>query len=117
MLRRVLKPLKISTYIASRKLTEGKEVKEYITHFLTLNIREDLEIIRNKCSKRENRIEFVKIREVMPDKKQKVYDLEIEGTHNFIANGIVVHNSKITMKYPAVYMVGRGARADILSMA
>ncbi|OGY70663.1 MAG: Fe-S cluster assembly protein SufB [Candidatus Jacksonbacteria bacterium RIFCSPLOWO2_02_FULL_44_20] len=112
-----LKPLKISTYIASRKLTEGKEVKEYITHFLTLNIREDLEIIRNKCSKRENQIEFVKIREVVPDKKQKVYDLEVEGTHNFIANGIVVHNSKITMKYPAVYMVGRGARADILSMA
>ncbi|PIS39625.1 MAG: CRISPR-associated protein Cas4 [Candidatus Nealsonbacteria bacterium CG08_land_8_20_14_0_20_38_20] len=27
------------------------------------------------------------------DKKIKVYDLEIKGTHNFIANGIVVHNS------------------------
>lgn len=28
--------------------------------------------------------------------KQQTYDLEIEGTHNFVANGIIVHNSHST---------------------
>ncbi len=99
-----------SRYLQWRHLKDLKE-GDYIA------VADGLPDVRNKCPKWENRIEFVKIREVVPDKQQKVYDLEIEGTHNFIANGIVVHNSKITMKYPGVYMVGRGARADILSMA
>lgn len=36
-----------------------------------------------------------KVREVkkLPKKRRKVYDVEVEGTHNFIANGIVCHNS------------------------
>jgi|GEM_PF-2590 len=45
------------------------------------------------------------------------YDLEIEGTSNFVVNGILVHNSKATMKYPCVYMVGKGARGEVLSVA
>ncbi len=45
------------------------------------------------------------------------YDLEIEGTSNFVVNGILVHNSKVTMKYPCVYLVGKGARGEVLSVA
>ncbi len=48
---------------------------------------------------------------------KSTYDLEIEGAHNFVANGILVHNSRLTMKYPSVYMVGPNAKADILSVA
>jgi Fe-S cluster assembly protein SufB len=43
--------------------------------------------------------------------------LEIEGTSNFIANGLVVHNSKLTMKYPGFILAGKGARGETLSMA
>ncbi|MBI3333703.1 MAG: SufD family Fe-S cluster assembly protein, partial [Candidatus Omnitrophica bacterium] len=39
------------------------------------------------------------------------------GAHNFIANGIVVHNSKLTMKYPGVHLVGRKARGEVVSVA
>ncbi|MFA4998654.1 MAG: UvrD-helicase domain-containing protein [Candidatus Paceibacterota bacterium] len=44
--------------------------------------------------KRDNEIIYDKIVSIKAtEKKVRVYDLEIEGTHNFIANGVVVHNS------------------------
>jgi hypothetical protein len=61
--------------------------------------------------------EFVRIKALEPLGEEAVYDIEVEGAHNFIANGLIVHNSRLTMKYPSVYMVGKGARADILSVA
>jgi len=45
------------------------------------------------------------------------WDIEVEGTGNFISQGFIVHNSKTTMKYPSVYMLGDGAHGQILSMA
>ena len=47
-----------------------------------LPVKKGAEIIYDK---------IISIKEV--DKKIKVYDLEIDRTHNFIANGVVVHNS------------------------
>ena len=44
------------------------------------------------------------------------YDIEVEAG-NFIANGLFVHNSKLTMKYPSVYLMGRKARGEVLSIA
>jgi Fe-S cluster assembly scaffold protein SufB len=44
-------------------------------------------------------------------------DIEVEGTANFIANGVFAHNSRLTMKYPAIYLRGEGATADIISVA
>ena len=35
----------------------------------------------------------VRARETFADSPQSVYDLTVEGTHNFVANGMVVHNS------------------------
>src|SRR5262249_865640 len=35
----------------------------------------------------------------------------------FISQGFVVHNSKLTMKYPSVYLVGEGATGEVLSVA
>jgi replicative DNA helicase len=33
------------------------------------------------------------VRSIDPDGEEDVYDMTVPGTHNFVANGIVVHNS------------------------
>ncbi|MDW8297864.1 MAG: SufD family Fe-S cluster assembly protein [Anaerolineae bacterium] len=45
------------------------------------------------------------------------WDIEVEGTGNFVSQGFIVHNSKLTMKYPAVYLVEPGAHGEVLSIA
>jgi len=45
------------------------------------------------------------------------WDIEVEGTGNFVAEGFIVHNSKLTMKYPSVYLMGAGAKGEVLSIA
>jgi Fe-S cluster assembly scaffold protein SufB len=45
------------------------------------------------------------------------WDIEVEGTGNFIAEGFIVHNSKLTMKYPAVWLMEPGAHGEVLSIA
>ena len=62
-------------------------------------------------------LELLQITSIKPNGDLPTYDLEIEGTHNFIANGVIVHNSAITMKYPSVYLKGEHAKANILSVA
>ncbi len=49
--------------------------------------------------------------------KVPTWDIEVEGTGNFVSQGFIVHNSKITMKYPAVYLMGEGAHGEVLSIA
>ena len=49
--------------------------------------------------------------------EQATFDIEVEGTANFIANGIFAHNSRLTMKYPSIYLRGKRATADIISVA
>lgn len=45
------------------------------------------------------------------------WDIEVEGTGNFISQGFIVHNSKLTMKYPAVWLMEPGAKGEVLSVA
>ncbi len=45
------------------------------------------------------------------------WDIEVDGTGNFVSQGFIVHNSKLTMKYPAVYLMGEGAHGEVLSVA
>jgi Fe-S cluster assembly scaffold protein SufB len=45
------------------------------------------------------------------------WDIEVEGTGNFVAHGFIVHNSKLTMKYPSVFLVGPKATGEVLSVA
>ncbi len=45
------------------------------------------------------------------------WDIEVEGTGNFVAEGFIVHNSGITMKYPAVVLKGPRAHGEVLSIA
>jgi len=45
------------------------------------------------------------------------WDIEVEGTGNFVSQGFIVHNSKVTMKYPAVWLMGEHAKGETLSVA
>ena len=45
------------------------------------------------------------------------WDIEVEGTGNFVSEGFIVHNSKLTMKYPAVWLMEPGAHGEVLSIA
>lgn len=58
-----------------------------------------------------------RIVDIRPSIVGPTYDLEVDGTSCFVVNGILVHNSKVTMKYPCVYLLGKGAKAEILSVA
>ncbi|HJW74261.1 MAG TPA: SufD family Fe-S cluster assembly protein, partial [Thermoleophilia bacterium] len=61
--------------------------------------------------------DFVPLTDVKYAGEQATYDIEVEGTANFIANGIFAHNSRLTMKYPSIYLRGKNATADIISVA
>jgi Fe-S cluster assembly scaffold protein SufB len=65
----------------------------------------------------ESLIVFDKVKEIIPAGVKKTYDIEVEELANFIANGIFVHNSKITMKYPGIFLKGEGSRGEVLSIA
>jgi Fe-S cluster assembly scaffold protein SufB len=111
-----LEPRKISTHESSRKLPLGTEEKTYRTHYLAINIRENLEAIRSHKAPKPV-VEFVKVASIEELDEQRTYDIEVEGIENFTANGIVVHNSKLTMKYPSIYLLGERAHGEILSIA
>ena len=45
------------------------------------------------------------------------WDIEVAETGNFVSQGFIVHNSKLTSKYPSVYLMGERAHGEILSIA
>ena len=64
--------------------------------------------------------ESVEIRPVEvgpPSDAVRTWDIEVEGTGNFVSEGFIVHNSKLTMKYPAVWLMEPGAHGEVLSIA
>ncbi len=84
---------------ARKKLVHGRVVGRS-----TLEIGEDVEIAKVNVSEASA--------ELVP-----TWDIEVEGTGNFISEGFIVHNSHLTMKYPAVHMMEPGAHGEILSIA
>ncbi|HVC78653.1 MAG TPA: Fe-S cluster assembly protein SufB [Candidatus Micrarchaeaceae archaeon] len=101
-----LNPLKVVTWTRSEKKPLGIEIKEYTHHFLYFGERNP-----------EAPVYFSPVMSISDAGVQPTYDIEVEGQHNFIANGIVAHNSQITMKYPSVYLMEPGAKGDVLSVA
>jgi Fe-S cluster assembly scaffold protein SufB len=97
---------KISTWFRHEKLPLGIREKSYVSNSLYFG-DEPL----------DTPVEFVSILTIEPAGAQPTYDIEVEGTANFIANGIFAHNSRLTMKYPAIYLRGENATADIISVA
>ena len=70
----------------------------------TLEIGEDVEIAHAEVSPASY--------ETVP-----TWDIEVDGTGNFISQGFIVHNSRLTMKYPSCYLMEPGAHGEMLSMA
>ncbi|HLD75695.1 MAG TPA: SufD family Fe-S cluster assembly protein, partial [Candidatus Norongarragalinales archaeon] len=101
-----LSPSKISRWVRREKKPLGKEEKTYEHYFLYF--AEQLP---------ETSIQFTKVSEIIPCGNEVTYDIEVDGSHNFIANGIFVHNSKVTMKYPSVLLMEPGARGEVVSIA
>ena len=71
----------------------------------------------NFKSKVNDEIGFAKIDKIEYVDIKPTYDIEVEGYHNFIANGLVVHNSCITMLYPTSVLRGENARSDFIGIA
>jgi hypothetical protein len=64
--------------------------------------------------------EAVELRKVdvgQPSATVPTWDIEVDGTGNFVAEGFIVHNSRLTMKYPSVYLMGPKASGEVLSVA
>lgn len=57
---------------------------------------------------------FDKVVSIRPDKVQAVFDIQVEGSHNFISEGLVVHNSGdlVPSAHVALTMVGEGKAYD-----
>ncbi len=65
--------------------------------------------------------EILEIKETKAD-EEYVYDLEVEKTHNYVANGVVVHNSQLLKRVlnvspKARYVSGKGASGAGLTAA
>jgi Fe-S cluster assembly scaffold protein SufB len=101
-----LNPRKISKWTRREKLPLGKEIKTYTAYLLYFGE-----------GRFDKPLYFSPLMEIAPQGIEDTWDIEIEGAHNFVANGFVVHNSKITQKYPSVYMMEPGAHGEILSIA
>lgn len=98
--------LKVSTWTRREKKPLGKEEKEYTHHFLYFGNKE--------CNAP---MQFVRVIGKKTVDEEMTYDIEVDGAHNFIANGFIVHNSNITMKYPSVLLMEPGAHGEVLSLA
>ena len=112
-----LEPRKISTHSFTKKLPLGVEAKTYTNYFLAMNLRGNLDVIKRRVAPPRPVVQFVKVTNIEELPAQPTYDIEVDGIENFTANGIVVHNSHLTMKYPSVYLLGERAHGEILSIA
>ena len=101
-----LNPGKISKWSRTEKKPLGKEIKEYTHYYFYFSDH-----------KLDMPVYFAPVSKIEYAGKEVTYDIEVDGTHNFIANGIFVHNSKLNMKYPSVYLKEKGARGEIMSIA
>ncbi len=109
-----------------RILFNGHKIKEFPMKCKSKREKIDFNKIRrdyvsakgwNFGSKVNNEVGFVKIDEIRKIGVKPTYDIEIESHHNFISNGLIVHNSKITMLYPCSILLGKNSRSDYIGVA
>jgi hypothetical protein len=101
-----LDPRKISKWTRREMKPLGKEEKEYSHYALYFGEQAF-----------DTALSFSRVSSIEAEGVEDTWDIEVEGSHNFVANGLVVHNSKLTMKYPAIYMMEPGAHGEVLSIA
>ena len=88
-------------YPDNTKIRYSKDLQEkieiYKSSVETLNILEKLKRINSPFYKRikeilDNNLYFLKVKVSKKTQKEETYDLQVEKEHEFIANGMVVHN-------------------------
>lgn len=87
-------------YPGGCKIRHSKDLKEKSlgrTQILDWNIKEKLNKINSPLAKfinhiLENNIYFLKVERIEQVQPEKTYDLQVEGEHEFIANGFLSHN-------------------------
>jgi Fe-S cluster assembly scaffold protein SufB len=101
-----LDPRKISRWTRREKKPLGKEEKEYTHYFLYFGE-----------GRFQQPVHFSRVAAIQALGVEDTWDIEIANSHNFVANGFIVHNSKLTMKYPSIYLMEPGAKGEVLSIA
>jgi Fe-S cluster assembly scaffold protein SufB len=71
----------------------------------------------NFKSKTTEEIGFVRINKIQEIGLKPTFDIEVKDYSNFIANGLVVHNSKTTMLYPCSILKGDNSKTEYLGIA
>ena len=92
------------------KIVLTEKGKKYITDIGTND--EILEILRNLANSDLSWIEVKNIQKIEND-SDYVYDLTVEDNHNFIANGIIVHNTTTAGKLAKFYKK-RGKKVAVI---
>lgn len=109
-----------------RLLLNGKKVYELPTRskrkhkkITMLKLKRNFSTAKGKNfkSKANHEIGFTRIETIQSQGIKPVWDIEVDQYHNFIANGLIVHNSGVTMLYPCSMLVGEGARTDFIGVA
>jgi replicative DNA helicase len=61
-------------------------------------------------------VHWDKVDSVVPDGEAEVYDLTVDGTHNFVANDIVVHNSTLALDFARACSIRHNMPSVIFSL-
>ena len=74
-----------------------EEIRIYKSTLNILNIKRKMELIGSKYLDIINKItqndySFIKIKEIIKKSSEKTYDIQVKDNHQFIANGMIVHN-------------------------
>lgn len=114
-----------NTHDSWRILLSGKELKNFPSRCArkkhkidNIKTRRDFGSSQglNFHSKTNDEIGFSKISKILEIGTEPTYDIEVEQYHNFIAEGLIAHNSQTTMLYPCSILRGEGARSDSLGV-
>ncbi|WP_371682538.1 replicative DNA helicase [Kitasatospora sp. MMS16-BH015] len=61
-------------------------------------------------------VQWDAVESVVPAGEEQVYDLTVDGTHNFVANDIVVHNSTLALDFSRACSITNGLPSVIFSL-
>ncbi|MDP2766650.1 MAG: hypothetical protein Q8O41_04245, partial [Candidatus Methanoperedens sp.] len=105
----------------------GNEIPPIDTRYLQCSISEDLvksgqwTLVKNLEEGQMiavvygDKVVWEKITKIKQQAPEQVYDIEVEGTHNFVANGIIAHNTYINANSAAALRVEQdGVKDDVL---
>ena len=94
--RRLTKILGRTGTVSSVSTIAMKPIRSVASYVMTVISLLAMEKARRSSSKLRNTYDFTtdKIVEIIPDGREEVFDIEVAHTGNFIANGVVSHNTR-----------------------